>query len=315
MRVIFVLLLLLLTSCSPSRDSDIFSITSWNTYCFFDGVDNSSEFTEFTSAKGYTRAKYEERIERTALYMALNMSDSDIIILEEIESEDVLHDLIDAGLKGKGYLYYGLAQKSDGTLSVGFISRIKPSSVVFHSVSSSSSRLIPEFRFIWKGESVTLLGVHLRSQFDDEDERKEELGLLRTLIEERKGECVIVMGDFNTDCITGDEIGDRRKTGDWIIPLTGDGALAYGGVMFSPYLDYSEPLAAGSYYYDGSWYTYDNALLSSSFFDGEGIEYDAFSITSGADSKTSYGTPLKYEKSSASGYSDHFAITLRLRYH
>lgn len=312
MRVLFFLFSLLLVSCSPHTVEDGFTVTSWNTYCFFDGISSGSEYTEFLSSSGYSREKYQKRVESTALYIASCMKDSDVIILEEIESGDVLSDLLEAGLKGLGFRYYGLAEKNDGELSVGFISKTKPSSYAFHS--TESSRAVLELKFIVGGEMVTILGVHLKSQLNDSSSRIEELSLIRTLVERMDGECVIVIGDFNTDCITGGEMGDGKLSSSFALPLTGDGALARGGVLFSPYLDYGGAVDGGSYYYDGVWYNYDNALLSSSFFDGKGLEYESFEIVSGALSKTSSATPLKYEKSTGNGFSDHFAITVRLRY-
>ena len=312
MSVLFFLFSLLLFSCSPQRAGDGFTVTSWNTYCFFDGVSSGNEYTEFLSSSGYSREKYLKRVESTAYYIAANMKDSDVIILEEIESEDVLSDLLSAGLRGLGFRYYGLAQKSDGELSVGFISKTKPSSYAFHS--TESSRAVLELKFTADSEMVTVFGVHLRSQLSPSSSRIEELALIRTLVERREGECVIVIGDFNTDCITGGEMGDGKLSSSYPLPLTGDGALASGGMLFSPYLDYGGRTDGGSYYYDGVWYNYDNALLSSSFFDGRGLEYESFEIVSGPLSKTGAGTPLKYEKSTGNGFSDHFAITLRLRY-
>ncbi len=312
MSIFLVLLLILFVSCSPEEDTSLLTITSWNAYCFFDGVDSSTEFSDFTSSGGYTREKYNKRVEATALYMATHMKDSDIIILEEIESDDVLYDLLECGLKNVGFCYYGLAQKGDGALSVGFISKFKPSFFSFHS--TPTSRPIAEIAFSFNGEIVTLFAVHLRSQIGEEEERREELYLISTLIEKREGENIIVIGDFNTDCISGDEIGDVRK-GDYILPLTGDGSRATDGILFSPYLDYGSSPGKGSYYYSGEWYTYDNALLSSTFFDGDGLEYLDFNIVSPAEAKTTSGLPVKYDKSTQAGYSDHFAITLRCRYY
>lgn len=313
MWILFFLFLLFFTSCSPETESNVFTLTSWNAYCFFDGVDNSTEYTEFTSSNGYTREKYRARIVSCVRYMTNLMRDSDIIILEEIESEDVLNDLLEGGLKRVGFTYYGLAQRKDGELAVGFISKIKPSSFSLHM--TDSSRPILEIKLLFKGEMVTLLAVHLKSQLNDKSMREEEMRLLLSLIEEKEGENVIVIGDFNSDCILGDEMGDVRKGNSFILTLTGDGSKAHSGILFSPYIDYGSPAQGGSYYYDGTWYTYDNALLTSSFFDGEGLEYLDFSIISSAEAKTTSGIPLKYDKSTGSGYSDHFAIKLTCRYY
>ncbi len=312
MSIIFLLLLLLLSSCSPSGENGVFTVTSWNAYCFFDGCDNSTEYDEFTSSSGYTRAKYLKRVEDAALYMASNIGESDIIILQEIESPDVLYDLLEAGLKDIGFFYYGLAQAEDGILSVGFISKIKPSSFCFHS--TTSSRPIAEINLLVGGKMVTIFAVHLKSQLNEDNTRTEELALIETLVAERQDENVIVIGDFNTDCRTGGEMGDGKGNTHYVLSLTGDGLRANNGVLFSPYLDYSSPIEVGSYYYSGDWYSYDNALLSSAFFDGEGIEYFDFRIISPAEAKNTSGIPVKYDKSTGTGYSDHFAIMLRCRY-
>lgn len=313
MMLLFLFLVFFIVSCSPEIDDSLLTITSWNAYCFFDGVDNSTEYTEFLASGGYTREKYNARIVSTVRYMSSHMSDSDIIIMEEIESEDVLYDLLECGLKRLGFSYYGLAQRKDGELSVGFLSKIKPSSFSLHM--TDSSRPVLEINILFKGEMVTLLCVHLKSRLNDESLREEEMRLVLSLVEEKEGENVIVIGDFNSDCLSGSEMGDERRGDGFIITLTGDGAKAYDGRLFSPYLDYGSSTTGGSYYYDGTWYTYDNALLTWPLFDGKGLEYSDFSIVSPAEGKTTAGLPLKYDKSTGGGYSDHFAITLRCRYY
>lgn len=314
-KLLFFLFLLLLPSCSPNVENKKLVISSWNTYCFFDGVENSTEYPSFSQTKGYTRAKYEKRIKSYVHYISTVLSDSDIIFLEEIESNNVLIDLLEGGLSGMGYLYYGLAQERVGELSVGFISRIKPSSYSLHK--TTSSRYILELSFFYNNEMITVLALHFKSQLTNSNgiERMEEAKLVASIIEEKDGENIVVIGDFNCDVFSNKgEMGDERDSSNVAIKLTGDGRRAYDGVMFTPYLDYAKPIEKGSYYYLGAWYSYDNALLSSTFFDGKGIEYDSFRIVNSSLCSDSAGLPLKYDISSESGFSDHFAISLYCNY-
>ena len=127
--------------------------------------------------------------------------------------------------------------------------------------------------------------------------------------EAEKCDCpLIVIGDFNIDpFIHKEEMCDTRE-GETTLPLTGDGSRAYGGRLFSPYLDYASPLMGGTYFFEGQWERLDNILLSSFFFDWEGIEYEGTTIIKGGDASDYLGRPLKYDKSTGKGVSDHFAL-------
>ena len=245
------------------------------------------------------------------MYMVSNFKDADVIVLEEVESNEVLISLLEGGMKKEGYLYYGIAS-DDGALSVAFISRIKPVSLRLLFVPSARPMLSLDFNV--NGEMVRVIGVHLRSRLKDENEeiRREELLMLK----DEADNCdfpLIVLGDFNIDpVIHKEEMCDTRE-GETTLPLTGDGSRAYGGRLFSPYLDYNSPLSGGTYYFEGQWERLDNILLSSSFFDGEGIEYEGTTIIKGGDSIDYSGRPLKYDKSTGKGMSDHFALKSTFR--
>ena len=315
MVALFFFFLLLFVSCSPEPQSNEFIVSSWNTYCFFDGSENKTEFEAFASKNGYGREKYNNRIESYVRFISSELSQSDLIILEEIESNNVLADLIDNGLGECGYIYYGLATEGKGDLSVGFLSKIRPSQYNLHK--TNNSRYILELQFYINNEPLFVFGVHLRSRLDEEkkEEREEEMELLKTLIERYRDENLIIIGDYNCDIYKNkDEMGDERDSSESIISLTGDGMRAKDGVMFSPYLDYENRITDGSYYYDGEFLTYDNVLLSYLLFDSIGLEYVGFEVVKRGSVKDSQGLPIKYDVSSNSGFSDHFAITLKCKY-
>ena len=127
MKILFLTLLFFLSSCAPSQRTETFTITTYNAYAFFDAYDDGTEFDGFSHSDGYDGERYEERVRSMAILIGRNLSSSDLIIFQEIESKAVLKDLLDNGLSGKGFCYYGLAESGDGQLSVGYISKIKPS--------------------------------------------------------------------------------------------------------------------------------------------------------------------------------------------
>ena len=297
----------LLLSCSPSPDkAERFVIVTWNMCEFFDSREDGGEYAGWRESDGWNDAKYNERIKKCVMYMVSNFMDADVIVLEEVESSEVLISLLEGGMKKEGYIYYGIAS-DESDLSVAFISRIKPVSLRLLFVPSSRPMLSLDFDI--NGEMVRIIGVHLRSRLKEENKkiRREELLMLKD--EAEKCDCpLIIIGDFNIDpFIHKEEMCDTRE-GETTLPLTGDGSRAYGGRLFSPYLDYASPLIGGTYFFEGQWERLDNILLSSFFFDWEGIEYEGTTIIKGGDASDYLGRPLKYDKSTGKGMSDHFAL-------
>ena len=297
----------LLLSCSPSPDKEErFVIVTWNMCEFFDSREDGGEYAGWRESDGWNDAKYNERIKKCVMYMVSNFMDADVIVLEEVESSEVLISLLEGGMKKEGYIYYGIAS-DESDLSVAFISRIKPVSLRLLFVPSSRPMLSLDFDI--NGEMVRIIGVHLRSRLKEENKeiRREELLMLKD--EAEKCDCpLIIIGDFNIDpFIHKEEMCDTRE-GETTLPLAGDGSRAYGGRLFSPYLDYASPLIGGTYFFEGQWERLDNILLSSFFFDWEGIEYEGTTIIKGGDASDYLGRPLKYDKSTGKGMSDHFAL-------
>ena len=302
----------LLLSCSPSPDKEErFVIVTWNMCEFFDSREDGGEYAGWRESDGWNDAKYNERIKKCVMYMVSNFMDADVIVLEEVESSEVLISLLEGGMKKEGYIYYGIAS-DESDLSVAFISRIKPVSLRLLFVPSSRPMLSLDFDI--NGEMVRIIGVHLRSRLKEENKeiRREELLMLKD--EAEKCDCpLIIIGDFNIDpFIHKEEMCDTRE-GETTLPLTGDGSRAYGGRLFSPYLDYASPLIGGTYFFEGQWERLDNILLSSFFFDWEGIEYEGTTIIKGGDASDYLGRPLKYDKSTGKGMSDHFALKSTFR--
>ena len=88
----------LLLSCtlSPEKD-DRFEIVTWNMCEFFDSREDGGEYAGWRESDGWNDAKYNERIKKCVMYMASNFKDADVIVLEEVESSEVLISLFEEG--------------------------------------------------------------------------------------------------------------------------------------------------------------------------------------------------------------------------
>ncbi len=314
MKILFLTLLFFLSSCAPSQRTETFTITTYNAYAFFDAYDDGTEFDGFSHSDGYDGERYEERVRSMAILIGRNLSSSDLIIFQEIESKAVLKDLLDNGLSGKGFCYYGLAESGDGQLSVGYISKIKPSRTTVHSIPGHRSVL--GLSFYIDESLITVYGLHFKSRLNDgNEERIEECSYLRTLLEE-SGSLTIASGDFNIDPSYGDEAMGIFPAGypeEYPLYVSGIPDDAGRGVYFAPSLDNDIVLSEkGTHSYQGEWFFYDMHLLSEECWDGLGWEYDTAWITALPEMKDELGRPLCYDPSTGRGYSDHFPFTVRL---
>ncbi len=295
-------------------DNPSFTITTYNAYAFFDAVDDGTEFDGFFHSDGYDGEAYFTRVKETAILLGKYYSDSDVIILEEIESSSVLADLLEAGLKEKGFLYYGLADDGLGILSVGFISKHEPLDARTHAV--GDSRPFLELTFSIGEEVVHVFGVHFTSRLDGgENERYEEALYLKELMENTSG-IAIAAGDFNTDPrLCEESIAVFPKGyGKTAMFVTGDPSETSDGIYFFPLLDPDlEMVEKGTYCYENEWFIYDGIFLSSEAWDGEGIEYDSVSFSPPRVMKDRTGKPLKYDVSLGYGYSDHFPLSVTVK--
>ena len=310
------LIIILLASCQAVPETGTFTVATYNVYAFFDGIDDGDEYDGFSHSDGYDGAAYEERVRSLAILIGLELSSSDVIILEEVESIEVLADLIDSGLGELGYRWYGLADDGESLLSVGFLSRLQPVSVSMHE--SEGLRPILGLSFRVHGETVRIYGVHFRSRLSGgEDERWEQAMHLRTLMESGEGGIVIAAGDFNADPRFPERsmaMFPEDAGGDHAILVTSDPSKAADGIYFSPLISPDVPLEeAGTFCHMGAWFIYDGFLLSREAWDGSGLEYGSSRIISDRRMEDRLGRPVPYDASTGHGYSDHFPAELALR--
>ena len=284
-------------------------------YLFFDGTDDGWEYDGFSRSDGYTQERYQERIRDAAVFIARNI-DADVLILSEIESPAVLYDLLEAGLRKKGYSFYGLASDGSSPLSVGFISRIEPESSAIHS--TDGERAMIDLVFSTSSGSVHIFGIHARSRLEEGSEsiRLRQFEHLHALMSGSDEDIVIAAGDFNADPRypeKGISIYPAADTSSVPLKIAGDPGLASDTVCYSPFMDGEEISDAdGTYCYQGEWYFLDNIIMDHRAFDGIGLEYRSASVVMPFEAVDILGRPMVYDASTGRGYSDHFALMMEL---
>lgn len=316
-KVFFCLLILsLLLSCAPEQERNSFTLITWNTYLFFDNRDDGDEYAPFRKQDGYTEAIYEERIRRTALMMAREFSSADVILLQEIESNTVLLDLLQAGLRKKGFSYYGVVSDKDSTLNVGYISKIRPEKISVHGTGTSREQL--ELSFFLRGEEIRILTLHAKSRIGGgEDTRYDEFSVAREVMDSHPESLFVIAGDFNADPREredGMSNVDLISSFDTPLILTGDRGEMRPDVFFTPALDYGESVGDGTYFYLDRWFWFDNFIFGKTAFDSKGWEYGYSRILYPSEFVDIAGFPLSFDPSTSNGMSDHLPLMSVLVY-
>ena len=322
MKIISILLfflVLMLCSCDPAisvHDDGLLSIVTFNCQTLFDDIEDGDEFSPYSRYEGWSRAKYEKRIEKLREAVK-NDFDADIIFFQEIESGKVLEDLLDSSLRRRGYLYYAVADINN-PITVGFISRYNPVSVSVHG--SGESRLVMRSEFVIDGHQMIIYTLHAKSNSGDDvenrEDRKSTASLINSLVRSEMTANVIILGDFNSepgiypdDMLTMlDPCSSTEIIEESSIPVCYKPERLDSMNFYDPLLDPSLPLNGnGTYYYNGSFFDYDRILFNNSLY----VNSSAFSIYILTSSGMN-GIPYRYDPESGEGFSDHFPVKLTL---
>lgn len=318
------ILIIFFLSCSQEeiKESEALTIISYNVQNLFDDLEVGTEYYEFKRHSGWTTELYNKRISIfQQLFKGDNYADADVIFLEEVESREVLVALLDRGLRMRGFLYYGIIE-DDNPISVGYISKISPKAVSVHSVGEQRPILCLEL--VKNNQQFVITCLHAKSNVGSEDEcmkkRKEYARHISFLTEYYSRTPLIIIGDFNTEprLDTCDMLADiscinvSNALSEGCVPITGDINNCDGFVLYDLAYDRSIPLSSdGSYYYNGRWYIYDRALVNRTLID---CSYDLSFDILGDETASEYGIPLSFERASGVGFSDHFAVKLRVSF-
>lgn len=306
---VLAILFLLAVSCTqPSLDDSTFSILTYNAYLLFDDTNDGDEYFPFNKDGGYDENKYRKRI--SLISSALRSMDATLIVLEEIESEKVIIDLINAGLYKSGYKYYGFID-TDIPISVAFISKIPVNDVSVHSL--EQMRPVLEVNLDFRSDSITVYALHAPSRLGgpDAEEKRRELFEYISFLLSSSDSLAIAAGDFNEDAGKSSLISIPSSGFDSPLYVTADEGNVSSSVFFCPTVS---SFYAGTYCYEDKWYFFDNIIFTSHAFDGSMLEYQGTVIYDNPPYTDSSGRPQKYEIKTDSGYSDHLAVKVIFRY-
>ncbi len=305
-------------------------VVSYNVQALFDGVDDGDEFEGFSLSGKWSLQRYRDRLARTATALVQSSpAFPSIIILQEVEHEKVVEDLIEFDLGRRGLLHYAVTASSSSPIEVALISAYPIVSSRIHRV--GGFRDILESVVNVDGEDIRIFVLHLRSRREgdreSEGERIEQIRALRRIIEEQRRSGIllptIIAGDFNESADQHERIrgayqsalipwdASRRREWEAAGSLVITPFIPEEGEWYSHSLDERFPVPSespGSYYYDGLWESYDQILLSSEFFDTEGLRFHSGGVISHPSLLTEKATPLSYRISTHRGVSDHLPV-------
>ena len=322
------------------------TLMTWNVQNLFDGIDNGFEYNEFLQSAGWSQEKYKGKLHNISGAIGKLNPQPDIIMLQEVESLQILEDL--AETMSNGYSWSHFANKPGASLGVGIISRLPLSQTKVHSITingETTPRPVLETRVQTEEGGFALFVCHWKSKLGGDVTEKVRRAsarvILRRIRELREKEPelgFIAAGDLNENydeffkqnarivcallpddpyCaqLTGADGANVEKQKDFIVISKNKPPLPVHFpentiVLFSPWID---ELENGTYYYKNEWETIDHFLISGQFFDNAGWEYEKTQIADFQPFASPGGTPISYNIRTGTGLSDHLPLLLTLK--
>ncbi|MCL2810231.1 MAG: endonuclease/exonuclease/phosphatase family protein [Treponema sp.] len=342
--VIFTICGCIVSELETSEDSRYITIMTWNVHNLFDGKDDGYEYNEFLQSSGWSVEKYMGRI--NSISAAIDRIDvyPDILILQEIESLQVLEDLEFALTRGFAWSHF--ANNPESAIGVGILSRFPITEAMAHSITvnkDSTPRPVLEARIQTEGGDIIIFACHWKSKIGGDDAtesvRKASVrAILRRIRELQKDEPrtgIIVAGDLNENfdefyrrgsnivcaiipddphCVKLTNV-DKAAQKDYIVingskPPAPEHFPQETIVLFSPWVN---ELVNGSYLFKNNWETIDHFLVSGQFFDDSGLLYESTVIVDIEPFANFEGIPVSYNPRTGNGLSDHLPLLLTLR--
>ncbi|HUX37400.1 MAG TPA: endonuclease/exonuclease/phosphatase family protein [Rectinemataceae bacterium] len=345
---------LFVSCCSPFASSESegpLLVMSWNVLSLFDPIDDGSEYSGFSVAKGsWGEAKYRGRIEAIGK-VVLGVRPSapsgppgpDILCLVEIEKKSILEDLAKGPLAKCGYRWSAFAKVEGSPIGLGILSRLPMEAARAWGLDVGGrgrERPILEALFSRSGRPFAILLNHWKSKLEGaeatEASRIESARLLSSVAGAAKasspGLAIVACGDFN-EGPTEHELAGRRYATAFMpvgaadafsgsIGLAGRRSLSAVAGLASASSPGPGPagFVAFSPWDDSDEYSYvhrgvreriDGFVLSPDLLDGEGLEYRAFRVLKKG-LVDEEGVPIPWSNATAKGWSDHLPILLEL---
>ena len=291
-HILLILIAMLLVSCSgcEKEEKSGFTITSWNVQNLFDSVNDGTEYSEYKHQNGWSDSAYRERLKAaTSVLKEDGVKNTDIIVLNEVENENVVLDLM--AQLDPSFLWYAVASEDGGAISLAVISSLPMRDARIHSI--EGARPVIETHFEISSTDVFVFAVHAKSNLGESDENIELRRLLgqalSNLTDLRRLDypeaLIIIAGDFNEEPWDGNVIGNFNS--------------------WRCFWEDIERGTTGSYFYDGRWLCYDNILLSTDMIERWGIVTDG--IATDQD-----GLPNRWDRNTLSGVSDHLPVWVKI---
>lgn len=243
---------------------------------------------------------------------------ADVLVLQEVENKRVLEQLVDIGLKGKGYKYISLIEGPDSRgIDVGVISKYPIVKEELHTVDlegiAKSTRGILQVDIKVNNKIITIFGNHWPSQHNPAMARFEAAKTLKAAASKVKSNIVIATGDFNT---LENELPNGIK--EVIMPDFYDAEIEA--------LKRWKRLFAGTHWFAGHWSSLDKMFVLKNI-DNVKVKFRSFKIQAkrfqlgpkkwtdrDTGTVTHYtGVPQSFSDRSKVGYSDHLPILIKIK--
>ena len=297
-----------------STDRNRLTIATWNAQLLFDGVDNGCEFSEYSVAENrWSEKKYETRLDRLCEGLLLCGSTAgmgpdsapDIIVLQEIENEYIVHDICNRLPQRNGHRYAAFIPPGSGNaFGSAVLSRYPVLAVTAHSTDCGDTAVRPllEVTLDVQGLPITIFAVHWKSKSGPDEgssARKNQERLLaermRILLNKNPEAVCFACGDFNQMPQEFSILDQYRNS--WKLP---------------------EPLRTlpvnGTYWYDDDWEAIDHFFFPGHLLDGVFPDVERIVLVAREPLLNERGIPARYEVYSGKGYSDHLPLVLTLRF-
>lgn len=315
MKKIVIIFIILSASCCFEQlpTEEVFVIMSWNVQNLFDGVDDGSEYSDYSVAEGrWSRKLYERRLKYLSKIILLN--NPDVVALQEIEGENVLIDFKEKYLES--YRYHS-STSGEGAIQLGVLSKVPIKRVGFIDPNKEEKglRVIQEVTLILGDNELTILNNHWKSKRGGFSEhlRVESAKVLKRRLLELKDEEVIVVGDLNENYNEYQKVHKSYDTA-LMYKSSGEGItinnsrINHPDNLYTPWPDSKFP---GSYRYRGEWETIDHILLNRELMNKSGLYFRSFYVDS-REELVNDEYVNKWDMVSGRGYSDHLPIFVRL---
>ncbi len=297
-------------------------LCSWNVENLFDDVDDPDDRETLENWFGRNPAMVHEKLDRLckALLLQAGGRGPDILVVVEVENRraaTLLQEALNSRLPAH-LAYTSLVFRENRTgrhIAPAILSRI-PGRVDATLTFPPTQRILAA-RLVAEGRPLTILASHWTSRLTDKVGTKRAAyadSLARAVRELGPSTDILLCGDFNDE---PDDLSVRRN-----LHASGDLALVGADDPAPPLLNLmagKDPDRFGTYRYKGHWRMFDQIVVSPGLLDPSG--WEVLPETVRAENRAEFragrdGHPWRFGNErgdDARGFSDHFAVTVRLR--